>query len=105
MAFWVYVLQCSDGRYYTGHTDDLDRRMSERAHGGHCDFTSRRLPVTLMWSETLPTRIEALEAEMQIKRWSKAKKEALFRGDWAMVSHYSRPPAERPALRDGTEQH
>jgi len=95
MAFWVYMLKCADGRFYTGQTDDLDRRIAEHQTGGFCDFTSRRQPVTLVWSEYFPTRIEALEAERRIKPWSRAKKEALIRGDWATVSYYAKPPRER----------
>ena len=96
MAFWVYVLHCADGKYYTGHSDDLERRIAQHRTGGFCDFTSRRRPVHLMWSEYFPTRIEALEAERQIKPWSRAKKEALFRGDWAAISYFAKPPNERP---------
>ena len=95
MAFWAYILKCADGRYYTGQTDALDRRIAEHQTGGFCDFTARRRPVALMWSEAFPTRIEALEAERQLKGWSRAKKEALFAGDWKRVSHFARPPAER----------
>ncbi|MFN7030773.1 MAG: GIY-YIG nuclease family protein, partial [Sphingopyxis sp.] len=40
MVFWTYMLRCSDGRYYTGHTDNLERRIAEHQHGGFCDFTS-----------------------------------------------------------------
>ena len=102
MAFWVYVLRCADGKYYTGQTDDLDRRFAEHQVGGYCDFTSRRLPVTLVWSQEMQTRIEALEAERRIKSWSRAKKDALIRGDWATLSFYARPPHERPSTSLGT---
>ncbi|RJF91332.1 GIY-YIG nuclease family protein [Sphingomonas cavernae] len=102
MAFWVYILKCSDGRYYTGQTDDLERRMAEHQTGGFCDFTSRRRPVALFWSEYFQTRLEALEAERRIKPWSRAKKEALIRGDWDALSFYSKPPKERPSTSLGT---
>ena len=102
MAFWVYILQCDDGRFYTGHTDDLDRRVAEHQAGGFCGFTSRRRPVRLMWFENFQTRIEALEAERRIKPWSRAKKDALIRGDWASLSHFARPPRERPSTSLGT---
>ena len=102
MSFWVYVLRCADRRYYTGHTDNLDRRIAEHQHGGFCDFTSRRRPVELMWSESFGSRLEALEAERRIKPWSRAKKEALFVGDWAALSHFARPPRERPSTSLGT---
>jgi putative endonuclease len=102
MAFWVYILRCSDGRYYTGHTENLQRRIAEYQTGGFCDFTSRRRPITLMWSENFQTRIEALETERRIKPWSRAKKEALIKGDWATVSYFRKPPRERPSTSLGT---
>ena len=102
MAFWVHILRCADGRFYTGHTEDLERRVAEHETGGYCDFTERRRPVQLMWPENFQTRIEALEAERRIKPWSRAKKEALIRGDWASLSYFSRPPSERPSTSLGT---
>jgi putative endonuclease len=102
MAFWVYILRCSDGRYYTGHTDHLDRRIAQHRHGGYCDFTARRQHVELVWSESFHTRLEALEAERRIKGWSRVKKQALIAGDWARLSHLAKPPSERPSTSLGT---
>lgn len=80
---WVYILECSDKSYYTGHTDNLENRVAQ--HEGKmiagC-YTSTRLPLQLVFSQTFPTRLEALTAERQIKGWSRKKKEALIRGDW-----------------------
>lgn len=95
MASWCYILRCSDGKYYTGHTDDLDRRIAEHQHGGYCDFTSKRLPVMLLWVQDFPSRYEALHAELKVKKWSRAKKEALARSDWQALSHFAKPPSER----------
>ena len=95
MAFWTYILLCADGLYYTGHTDDLERRFGQHQNGSIEGFTSSRLPVRLMWSQDFPSRYEALDAEMRIKKWSRAKKEALIRGDWNDVSHFAKPPHER----------
>ncbi|ALH79383.1 GIY-YIG nuclease family protein [Sphingopyxis macrogoltabida] len=97
MAFWTYILLCADGRYYTGHTDNLEYRIGQHQSGAIDGFTSSRLPVRLMWSQDFATRFEALDAEMRIKKWSQAKKEALIRGDWNAVSHFAKPPAERPS--------
>ena len=102
MAFWVYILRCSDESYYTGHTDNLERRIAQHQHGGFCDFTSRRRPVALMWCQDFTTRMEALEAEHRIEPWSRAKKEALIAGDWTKLSHLARPPGERPSTSLGT---
>ncbi|PZQ94410.1 MAG: hypothetical protein DI533_22315 [Cereibacter sphaeroides] len=95
MAFWTYMLKCSDGRYYTGHTDNLEHRIGQHECGQGSKFTSARRPVTLVWSETFGTRIEALEAERIIGGWSRAKKEAMIAGNWSLVSQLARPPKER----------
>ena len=85
MAFHVYILCCSDGSYYTGHTDNFEKRMAEHQRG-ECDgYTSTRLPIKLLWSQDCTTREEALAAEQQIKGWSRKKKEAMMRGDWKTV--------------------
>ena len=95
MAFWAYLIRCADGRYYTGQTDDLDRRFAEHQAGGFCDYTARRRPLELVWSESFQTRLEALEAERTVGGWSRAKKEALIARNWSMVSHFAKPPGER----------
>lgn len=90
MAFWVYLLHCADGSYYTGHTDDLDKRIGEHETGACGGYTATRLPVELVYSQPCTTRIEALSSERQIKGWSRAKKEALIRGDWAGLSRLAK---------------
>ena len=95
MPFWCYILRCADGKYYTGHTDDIERRMAEHLEGGYSAFTSRRRPVELIWADEFPTRDEALESELRVKKWSRAKKEALAAGDWARLSLFAKPPSER----------
>lgn len=74
MAFWVYILRCSDGSYYTGHTDNLEKRISEHQSGRIHAYTSTRLPVELVFEQDSRTREEALAAEQQIKGWSRKKK-------------------------------
>jgi predicted GIY-YIG superfamily endonuclease len=86
MSFWVYLLRCSDGKFYAGHTDALEPRIAAHLAGKGCDFTARRQPVEYLWSQDFGSRIEALGAERQIKGWSRAKKEALIAGDWGMMS-------------------
>ena len=86
MAFFAYLLRCSDASYYAGHTDDLALRVAQHGTGECGGYTATRLPVTLAWSEEFSTREEALAAERQIKGWSRAKKEALMAGDFAKLS-------------------
>lgn len=90
MSFWVYMLRCADDSYYTGHTDDLELRLAKHASVEYGGYTSTRLPVKFIFSEQFPTREEALTCERQIKGWSRKKKEALMRGDWAEVSRLAR---------------
>ena len=90
MSFWVYILRCADGSYYTGHTDNLERRMGQHAAGDIPGYTATRRPVRLVFSQEMATREEALAAELQMKRWSRAKKEAMIRGDWERVSRLAR---------------
>jgi predicted GIY-YIG superfamily endonuclease len=85
MAFWVYILRCSDSSYYTGHTDNLEKRMAEHQTGEIPCYTTTRLPIKLVFSQEFQSRAEALECERQVKGWSRAKKEALIRGDWEEI--------------------
>ncbi|MSQ09809.1 MAG: GIY-YIG nuclease family protein [Dehalococcoidia bacterium] len=85
MAFYLCILRCNDGSYYTGHTDDIETRMASHVSGEYGGYTSTRRPVTLVFLDKFPTRYEALRSERQIKGWSRAKKEALIRGDWERI--------------------
>jgi predicted GIY-YIG superfamily endonuclease len=78
---YVYILKCSDGSYYVGSTSDLELRLAEHQSGKFGGYTSLRLPVELIWSADFPTEHDAFLTERQIKGWSRAKKEALIRGD------------------------
>ena len=82
MAFYVYILRCADGFYYTGHTDNPEARLTAHQNGTIRGYTFSRRPVTLVFTEQFATRQEAFERERQIKGWSRAKKEALIKGDW-----------------------
>ncbi|MBO9536942.1 GIY-YIG nuclease family protein [Herbaspirillum sp.] len=82
MAFYVYLLRCSDGSYYVGHTDDIETRMAQHQSAAVRSYTSTRLPVELLKSESFVTREEALTAEQQLKGWSRKKKEAWLAGDF-----------------------
>jgi tRNA/rRNA methyltransferase len=97
LDFHTYMLRCADGHYYIGHTDDLDARIAQHQAGAIPGYTEKRRPVTLVWSDRFPDRDQAFAAERQIKGWTRAKKEALIRGDWDALSALSRKPALRYA--------
>ena len=96
--FYTYILQCADRSYYTGHTDDLEKRIAQHQTGALRGYTYERRPVELMWVQEFTTRDEALSAEVRIKNWSRAKKEALIARDWERLKLYSKPPKERFGL-------
>jgi predicted GIY-YIG superfamily endonuclease len=83
--FYIYILKCSDGSYYTGHTDNLENRISEHQSGRHLGYTSSRLPVQLVFSELFESRDAAFKVEHQIKKWSRIKKEALINKDFKLL--------------------
>jgi tRNA/rRNA methyltransferase len=88
--FHVYMLRCADGSFYVGHTDELQRRVAQHEAGELPGYTHERRPVSLVWHQETATREEALAAEMRIKGWSRAKKEALIAGDWERVKQLAR---------------
>jgi tRNA/rRNA methyltransferase len=95
--FYVYLLRCADGHYYAGHTDDLDSRIAQHQSGAIPGYTQKRRPVQLVWADRFPDRDSAFAAERQIKGWSRAKKEALIRGDWETLRELAK---RKPVLRD-----
>ena len=86
----VYILKCSDGSYYTGVTNDIDRRFNEHQSGKDPrSYTYRKRPVELVYFEIFWTPKEAIEWEKKIKNWSRAKKEALIMENWDKLQELS----------------
>jgi putative endonuclease len=77
----VYILRCADKSFYVGHTRNISNRLKAHKDGLGASYTSVRRPVTLAYTETHETRLEAVRRERQLKRWTREKKEALIRGD------------------------
>ena len=101
MSFWVYILRCGDGSYYTGHTDNLEQRINQhnQRYFPAC-YTATRLPLNLVFQQAFETRVEALTSEQQIKGWSRKKKEAMIKGDWNQVAELAQNTLKRTqALR------
>jgi putative endonuclease len=85
------MLRCADGSYYVGSARlGLDHRIAEHDSGVYGGYTSKRLPVELVWAEHFPLIADAIAVERQIKGWSRAKKEALVRGDFELVRQLSK---------------
>jgi tRNA/rRNA methyltransferase len=96
MGFYVYMLRCADASYYVGHTDDLEGRISAHERGEIPGYTHTRRPVRLVFADEFPAREEALARERQIKGWSRAKKEALIKGNWTALEQLSKRRGGRP---------
>ena len=80
--YYVYILECSDKSYYTGVTNNLEKRLAEHKSGIIHSYTSSRLPVRLIYSANFSDINKAIKFEKQVKGWSRKKKEALMRGDF-----------------------
>ena len=95
---FVYILECADGSYYVGshRGDDVDERITEHQRGKHPHaYTFTRRPVKLVWSDWFSRFDDAVAFERRIKGWSRAKKQALIRGDHDKL----RTLAKRPGAR------
>jgi predicted GIY-YIG superfamily endonuclease len=75
---FVCILRCADGSYYVGKTDNLCARLTEHQCGAGADYTASRRPVEMVYAEEHSTVQSAKNREVQLKRWSRAKKEALI---------------------------
>ncbi len=75
---YCYMLECSDGTFYTGWTTDAERRLKVHNAGRGARYTSARRPVRLVYLETQPDRTAAMKRERAIKRLTRQKKQALI---------------------------
>jgi putative endonuclease len=80
MKGWMYILECSDGSYYTGSTTDLEKRLAQHQAGEGANHTKKILPVKLVYFEEYNRIDEAFYREKQVQGWIRKKKEALING-------------------------
>lgn len=79
MTHFIYILQTNDGRYYTGYTTDLERRLKEHQLGKGAKFTRSFGAQKILYSESFSEKSQALKREAQIKKLSRCQKEALIK--------------------------
>ena len=77
---YMYILECSNGAYYTGSTKSLERRIQQHQNGEGANYTKKHLPVKLLYYEEFQRIDEAFYREKQEQGWSRKKKEALING-------------------------
>lgn len=81
-SYFLYILKCSDNSYYIGHTDNLEKRLSEHKDGLGGKYTLSRLPIKLVYQELFSSRDDAFQAERKLKKWTRLKKEMLINRGW-----------------------
>lgn len=97
---YLYILKCADGSYYIGTTRAaLEFRIAQHNNGTFRGYTSSRRPVTLIYSEWFERITDAIECERKLKGWSRAKKEAFMRGDFAEVRKLAQRNSLHPSRR------
>jgi putative endonuclease len=89
--YYVYILKCSDGSYYTGITNNVEKRLAEHnSDNATTSYTYKRRPVELVYCLQFNDVKQAIELEKQIKGWTRRKKEALINEDWEKLKFYSK---------------
>ncbi|SHO63914.1 GIY-YIG nuclease family protein [Algoriphagus zhangzhouensis] len=98
----VYILECRDKSFYTGVTNNLERRLSEHQEGFDPNsYTFKRRPIKLVFSQKFQNIKEAISFEKQVKGWSKKKKQAMIEGNWEMLKSYSKCNNKTPDKNKG----
>jgi len=90
MPAWTYILRLKSGLLYIGSTTDLEQRYQDHQNGKACRTTKLDKPINLIYLESYPTFSEARKREAQIKRWTRAEKEALVAGDMVELRNLSK---------------
>ncbi|PLX09510.1 MAG: hypothetical protein C0596_02975 [Marinilabiliales bacterium] len=78
---YMYILECNDGTFYTGSTNDLTVRITQHKNGEGANYTKKRLPISLVYYEEYDRIDFAFDREKQVQGWSRNKKIALIKGE------------------------
>lgn len=99
-SYYVYILKCNDQSYYTGVTNNLDRRLAEHnSSGNNINYTSTRRPLELVFSQEFFDIKQAIALEKQIKGWSRKKKTAFIEEDWLKLKALSKNYTQHPITK------
>jgi putative endonuclease len=77
---YVYILECKDGTYYTGYTNNIEKRMKAHQEGKGAKYTRGRTPIRLVFEKAFESKSEAMKEEYKIKNLSRTEKEGLIGG-------------------------
>ncbi len=90
MKGYMYILECCDGSFYTGSTNDIECRLEQHQNGIGSNYTAKHLPVKLVYLEEFERIDEAYYREKQVQGWSKKKKKALIEQDYNQIKKLSK---------------
>ena len=82
MKGYMYILLCSNGKFYTGSTNNLEKRIEQHRNGEGSNFTKKFLPVQLLYYEEFQRVDQAFYREKQVQGWCRKKKESLINGEY-----------------------
>ena len=103
-TYYVYIVKCKDNSYYTGVTNDIDRRIAEHNNGlDKHSYTFSRKPVELVFAYELNDINQAIAFEKQLKGWSRKKKEAVISGNWDILKVLAECKNESHFSNEGNE--
>ncbi len=80
MTFFVYILECRDNTYYTGYTNNIEKRLERHNNGTASKYTRSRLPVKIVWKKKAKSRNGAMKTEVKIKKMTRSEKKRLVEG-------------------------
>ncbi len=84
--YYVYILKCSDNSYYTGVSNNIERRLEEHIKGlNRSSYTFKKRPLELVFHMLFDSVIQAIAFEKQVKGWRRKKKEAIIENNWDVL--------------------
>lgn len=99
---WMCILECCDNSYYVGSAKDLKRRMSQHQEGIGSNYTSKRLPVKLVYCEEYDRVDNAFYREKQVQGWARRKREALINGAPGLLPALAKKVFDRSKIKDNS---
>jgi predicted GIY-YIG superfamily endonuclease len=82
MNYFTHIILCSNGKYYVGHTNNLEERFKYHLNKIGAKYTAQNKPLKIVWSQKFDSKATAMKREKQIKGWTRVKKEKLIEGIW-----------------------
>ena len=95
MKYFIYIVECIDKSFYTGYTNDIEKRIKKHNSGNGAKYTKTRLPVKLIYMEEFNDKSSALKREYEIKQLSRKQKEKLIRPWPTLAGRLSHPLTSR----------